>query len=82
MVQLYVGDPDASADRPVRELKGFARVTLKPGQKKRVKFQLDQSSLAFFHPKDKKWTVEKGTFTVDAGSSSRAIRLTGSFRLA
>lgn len=81
VVQLYVGDPEASAERPVRELKGFARITLSPGQKKRVKFRLDQSSLAFFHPEDKKWTVEKGTFSVEVGSSSRDIRLTGSFEL-
>ncbi len=79
-VQVYVGDPAASVSRPVRELKGFTKVYLKPGQSRRLSFKLDHRALAFFHPEKKRWTVEPGEFVVEAGASSRDIRLKGSFK--
>jgi beta-glucosidase len=62
-------------NRPTRELKGFQKILLKPGESRRVEFVLDHRSLAFFHPGKKQWTVEPGAFTIEAGASSRDIRL-------
>ncbi len=81
VVQLYVGNPTASVPRPARELKGFMKVRLKPGESTRLTFKLDQRALSFFHPDKKKWTAEPGQFTVEIGSSSRDIRLKSSFKL-
>lgn len=82
VVQVYVGDPQASVARPKRELKAFTKVFLKPGESRRLSFKLDQRALTFFDPNTKKWTAEPGKFTVEIGSSSRDIRLKGTFILA
>jgi beta-glucosidase len=82
VVQVYVGDAKASVPRPKRELKAFAKVFLKPGESRRLSFKLDQRALSFFDPKKKKWIAEPGKFKVEIGSSSRDIRLKGSFLLA
>ena len=75
VVQIYVSDGHSSVPRPPQELKAFARVALQPGEKATVRLALDESSFAFFDPAKKRWTVEPGTFTVHAGSSSRDLRL-------
>ena len=79
VAQLYVTDPQCSVPRPPRELKGFERVDLKPGETKTVTITLDRSAFAFFHPETKKWTVEPGRFEVLVGRSSRDLPLTASF---
>jgi beta-glucosidase len=71
VVQLYVWDKVASVTRPVRELKGFQRVTLGPGAKKDVEFQLGPKELGFYN-REMKWVVEPGIFDVFVGDSSRA----------
>jgi beta-glucosidase len=81
VVQVYVGDPKASVKKPVRELKGFRKVFLKPGESRRLSFTLDQRALSFYDVRRKAWVAEKGLFTVEVGASSRDIRLKGSFRL-
>jgi beta-glucosidase len=81
VVQLYVGDSHSSVDRPVKELKGFHRVVLKPGEVETVKFGLDKSALSYYSTAKKDWVVEPGTFEVLVGSSSRDIRLRGKFDL-
>jgi beta-glucosidase len=81
VVQLYVSDSDSSLPRPPKELKGFAKVDLKPGESKEVTFPLDQRSMAFYDPHKKQWLVEPGEFQVLVGSSSRDIRLKGKFTL-
>jgi len=81
VVQVYVGDPRASVKRPVRELKGFQKVFLRPGESRRVTFTLDERSLSFYDAKRKTWVAEKGLFTIEVGASSRDIRLAGSFQL-
>ena len=81
VVQLYVHDAQASVDRPAKELKGFRRVVLAPGETKPVSFQLDRDALAFYSTAKKAWVAEPGTFEVLVGSSSRDIRLKGSFEL-
>lgn len=77
VVQLYVHDRVSSVTRPVRELKGFERVTLQPGESKRVSFTLGQRELGFYDL-GMKWVVEPGDFDVFVGDSSKAS-LKGSF---
>ena len=68
IVQLYVNDPVASTSRPVRELKGFQRIPLAPGESKRVEFTLTKDALRFWGRNG--WTFEPGTFRVWIGPSS------------
>lgn len=79
--QLYLKDAESSIDRPVKELKGFRKIHLNPGEKKTVTFTLDKNAMSYFDPASKKWTAEPGRFEVLVGSSSEDIRLTGSFNL-
>jgi beta-glucosidase len=74
VVQLYLRDPVASIVRPVRELKGFQRITLQPGQQQSVSFTIDQDSLAFFN-RQLEWVAEPGKFELMVGSASDDIRL-------
>ena len=75
VVQLYIRDDVSSAPRPVLELKRFQRVTLKPSEKRTVRFTLDPDALAFWNI-DMKWVVEPGTFTISAGPSSASLKST------
>jgi beta-glucosidase len=77
VVQLYVSDKAASLARPPKELKGFAKVALKPGKSTVVNFVLDQRALSFYDPYRKGWVAEPGEFEVLVGSSSRDIRARG-----
>ena len=81
VVQLYVGDPKSSLPRPPKELKGFAKVALKPGQSETVNFTLDERSLAYYDPHKKAWVAEPGEFELLVGASSRDIRLKAKFTL-
>ena len=74
VVQFYLRDPVASVVRPVKELKGFQRVVLKPGERRTVSFTIDRDTLSFF---DRKlaWGAEPGTFELMVGSASDDIRL-------
>jgi beta-glucosidase len=81
VVQLYVRDVESSVDRPVKELKAFRSVVLKPGETQTVSFALDTNALAFYDPAKKDWVAETGTFEVLVGASSRDIRLKGTFDL-
>jgi beta-glucosidase len=69
VVQLYIRDVVSSVTRPVRELKGFERVTLKPGERRRVQFKLTPAELGFYN-RDLRFVVEPGAFKVFAGTSS------------
>jgi len=80
-VQLYVRDVQASLARPVKELKGFAKVDLKPGESTTVQFVLDRRSFAFYDPDQETWIVESGKFEIMVGSSSRDIRATATIAL-
>jgi beta-glucosidase len=71
VVQLYVHDELASVSRPVRELKGFQRVDLKPGESKAVTFTLHPSDLAFMR-RDMTWGTEPGAYTLYVGGDSTA----------
>jgi beta-glucosidase len=81
VVQFYVSDPEASVDRPVKELKGFAKVLLEPGETRTVSVDLDRSALSYFDAARHEWVAEPGRFDVLVGSSSSDIRGTVSFDL-
>ena len=66
--------------RPQKELQGFARVDLQPGEEKTICFSLQPSQMAFLD-EDMRWKIEKGEFEVQIGSSSEDIRLKDSFRV-
>jgi beta-glucosidase len=80
VVQLYVHDVLASVTRPVKELKGFKRITLEAGQEKTVCFELAVSQLGFYD-RQMVLVVEPGTVEVMVGSSSEDIRLQGAFEI-
>lgn len=75
IVQLYVRDCESSVIRPVKELKGFEKVDLEPGEEKDVAFQLDSRAFAFYSVKIHDWFVESGDFEIMIGRSSRDIVL-------
>lgn len=76
VVQLYVAPPTDGMFRPVRELRAYAKVELAPGESKTVELTLDRRAFAYYDTQGKGWRVDSGTYTVEAGSSSRDIRLT------
>lgn len=75
IVQLYVRDESASVWRPEKELKGFEKIDLAPGEEKEVRFELDERAFAFFDPLARAWRVEAGRFQILVGASSRDVRL-------
>ncbi len=79
VVQLYLNDVDASVARPAKELKGFKRVWLNPGETKTVTMTLKQRDLAFWDINTNNWLVEPGDFKVMIGSSVADIKLTDNF---
>lgn len=81
IVQLYVGDDESTAIRPVKELKGFEKVELAPGEEKTVEFTLDKRSFAYYNTEIKDWYVETGSFTIMVGKSSRDIQLCASVQV-
>ncbi len=78
VVQLYVSDVESSVPRPPRELKGFKKIALEPGETKTVYFPLDARSFAFWQ---NGWVTEAGTIELQCGSSSRDIRSKAHFEL-
>lgn len=81
VVQLYIHDVEASVDRPVKELKGFDKVYLEPGQTKTVEFVIDREALSFFDADKHEWVAEPGEFKALVAASSEDIRGEVSFRL-
>ncbi|MCE5324451.1 glycoside hydrolase family 3 C-terminal domain-containing protein [bacterium] len=79
VAQLYVGDVECSVPRPIRELKGFNKLVLEPGETKTASFTLSKDDLAYYDVGSKSWVVEPGNFNVYVGSSSRNLPLEGSF---
>jgi beta-glucosidase len=78
-VQLYIKDFESTLIRPEKELKGFVKIYLEPGETKTVTLSLSEESLAYYDPGTKSWTSEDGDFELLIGSSSRDIRLKSSF---
>jgi len=81
VAELYIGDDHASVPRPVKELKGFAKVDLAPGDTRRLTLTLDRRAFSFYDVKKGDWSAEPGDFTILVGGSSDDIRLRGTFTL-
>ena len=79
--QLYVRDVFAMVNRPQKELKGFAKTTLKAGESKRVSHTLRYRDFAYYSTNLKKWYVENGAFEILIGADSRDIRLIGKLEI-
>jgi beta-glucosidase len=82
IAQLYVGDKHSHIDRPLKELKGFAKVSLKPGESKSVRLTLDRRAFSYYEAKKHQWTAEPGDFSILVGSSSAKTEIEGKFTLA
>ena len=74
IVQLYVSEANSRVSRPAKELKGFVKITLEPGQEKQVTLPLNFRSFAWFDSAGRKWTADPGTYDILVGSSSADIR--------
>jgi beta-glucosidase len=72
IVQLYIHQQAGSASRPVRQLKGFERITLNAGEKKTITFPLTRAELQYWSPQSKQWVVEPEKFDVWVGEDSKA----------
>lgn len=75
VVQLYVSAPDSKVIRPVRELRGFDKIELAPGETKMVSFTLDKRAFAYWNTDIHDWYVESGKYLIQIGSSSRDIAI-------
>jgi len=75
VAQLYVHDPKPVIDRPVRELKAFAKIALQPGETKTVEFKIKPRDLAYFDMPGHQWKANAGDYEIEIGASSRDIRL-------
>jgi beta-glucosidase len=82
IVQLYVSDLQSSVQRPVKELKGFVKISLEPGASQAVSFALDRRAFAFYDPISCDWVVEPGEFEILVGSTSQDIRARAKITLA
>jgi beta-glucosidase len=80
--QIYVQEMKPSVARPLKELKGIAKVSLKPGQRRKVSVRLDQGAFSFYDADKKGWVAEAGDFRILVGRSSRDVALQGNYRLA
>jgi beta-glucosidase len=74
VVQCYVEDVKSSLERPLKELKGFAKIFLKVGESKTVRFKLQEQAFSFYSTRDGKWIIENGEFRIHIGRSSQDIR--------
>jgi beta-glucosidase len=77
IAQLYVKQEKAALPRPEKELKGFEKITLQPGEEKQVSIALTNDAFKYFDDNKHAWVLEPGTFDVLVGSSSRDIKLNG-----
>jgi beta-glucosidase len=82
VAQVYVGDPHAPVPRPAKELKGFAKVSLRPGESKQLTVLLDRRAFAYYDVAKHDWVVSPGEFGILVGSSSADIKLQGKHTLA
>ena len=81
VAQIYVGDTHAKVPRPAKELKGFAKVNLRPGETKRMSVSLDGRALSYYDVGAKQWRAEPGEFDILIGRSSEQIVLRGKLTL-
>ncbi len=81
IVQLYIGDEQSSLPRPVKELKGFRKIALEPGQMQTVMFEITPEMLQYYDDRQGAWVAEPGMFTANVGVASDDIRGTVAFEL-
>jgi len=81
VAQVYVGDTHAKVPRPAKELKGFAKVNLRPGETRRLVVPLDARAFSYYDVAAKQWRAEPGDFEVLVGRSSEQIELRGKLTL-
>jgi beta-glucosidase len=81
VAQLYVGDPSAKVERPVKELKGYEKVRLEPGKSEHISLTLDPRSFAYWDTASNSWKVDPGKFVVYVGDSSENTPLTQAFEV-
>lgn len=81
VAQIYVTDDECTVARPAKELKGFEKVTLKPGESRRLEVTLDEEAFAFFDMDSKRFVVEPGDYTISVGNSSDNLTLKSTVRL-
>lgn len=81
VVQAYVHDVVASVDRPVKELKGFEKIFLEPGETKPVQINLDKYAFSFYGEEENDWVLEPGDFEILVGNSSQNILLKSTIKL-
>ena len=81
IVQLYISDLKSSLPRPIKELKGFEKISLKAGEEKTVTFTVDKAALSFFDDKKHEWVAEPGDFEAIIGASSTDIKTKVNFSL-
>ncbi len=77
VAQVYVGDTHARVPRPAKELKGFSKVTLRPGETRRVSVRLDGRAFSYYDAAAKRWRLDPGDFDILVGRSSAQIELRG-----
>ena len=82
IVQLYVAKPDAKIFRPAQELKGFAKVPLRPGESRTVAIPLDDKAFRYWNTQTNRWEIEGGQYELRIGASSADIRLTAAVDIA
>ena len=82
IVQLYVAKPDAKIFRPAQELKGFAKVPLRPGESRTVAIPLDDKAFRYWNTQTNRWEIEGGQYELRVGASSADIRLTAAVDIA
>jgi beta-glucosidase len=75
VVQVYVGQASCSVERPVRELKRFAKVYLEPSESRRVSMHLPERAFSYWSVQTGDWKLEPGEFVIEVGVSSRQIML-------
>jgi len=81
VVQLYVEPVAPAVQRPVRELKAFAKVLVQPGERRTVRLALGARAFSYYSPERKAWVVDAGEYRIAVGRSSRDLPLRGSFHL-
>ncbi|ABF43152.1 glycoside hydrolase, family 3-like protein [Candidatus Koribacter versatilis Ellin345] len=81
IAEVYVGEKNPKVPRPVKELKGFARVELKPGESRSITVNLDRRAFSWYDANSHQWTADTGNYDILIGSSSAKIELTGNVAL-
>ncbi len=81
VAELYVGLADSAVFRPVKELKGFRKIGLNPGETREVTIDFDDKTFRFYNVKTNAWEIETGDYTISVGSSSRTLPLSGQLKV-